>query len=152
MDAYVVYEGRHGKARLAAEVIGEKAEAMGIASTVRSRAEADIDALRASRALVLGCTVATDTPFGGEARDVAMRWIDALPDLNGKPVALYCTYSFFPHTFADVTARTAEVLDLLTRHIEERGGKVVAARAILNRRLATGAEALVVELSDHLIG
>ena len=149
MDAYVVYESDHGKARRAAEAIAEKAAAKGFNATVHSIEDADADDIAASETLVVGCTAQIDTPFGGDVRSHATRWLAALPELEGKPVAVYCTFSFFPHTFADATARTAEVLHLLTRGIESRGGAVVTVRSIQNRKLDAGAAALVSELIEQ---
>ena len=150
MDAYVVYESQHGKARRAAEAIAEKASALGFETVVRSIDESDVDEIGASDSLIVGCTAQVDTPFGGDVRTHTSRWIAGLPDLDGKPVAVYCTFSFFPHTFADVTARTSEVLHLLTRGMESRGGAVVTARGIQNRKLDEGAEALVAELHQQI--
>ena len=150
MDAYVVFESPHGKARRAAEVIAEKAAAVGFGATVHSLDNSDTEDIAAADALVVGCTAQIDTPFGGDIRSHTSHWAAGLPDLAGKPVAVYCTFSFFPHTFADVTARTSEVLDLLTRSLESRGGTVVAARGIQNRKLEEGAEALVTELRQEM--
>jgi hypothetical protein len=43
---------------------------------------------------------------------------------------VFCTYSFFPHTFADVAARTSEVLAGLSAAFEVRGGTVVATQRL----------------------
>jgi hypothetical protein len=103
-----------------------------------------------ARVLVVGCSTKVDTPFGGKTTRAARTWIEQLPDLHGKPVAVYCTYSFFPHTFADVTTRTAEVLAGLEQELELRGGKIVASQGILNRRMSEGANALVSAVLDYL--
>ena len=69
-----------------------------------------------------------------------------MPPLEGKPVGVFCSYRFFPYTFADVTARTAEVIDGITRRVEEKGGRVVASKAMLHRHLDADAVTLVGEL------
>ncbi len=45
-------------------------------------------------------------------------------------MGVFCTYSFFPHTFADLTARTSKVLADLSAAFEARGGTVVAAQGL----------------------
>lgn len=147
---YVVYQSQHKKARRAAEEIISAAHDWGMDASLGPIDDLDADSILNADVLVAGCTTKVDTPFGGEATATTRTWIDQLPDLDGKPCAVFCTYSFFPHTFADVTTRTAEVLDSLERGLELKGGKVVASQAILNRNMSEGANALVARIAEYV--
>ena len=149
MDAYIVYGSHHGRAAQAAEALRRAANAEGLDVEASTMANADTAQISAARMLMVGCGAKVDTPFGGRPAALASSWIDGLPELEGKPVGVFCTYRFFPHTFADVTARTAEVIDGITRRVEEKGGRVVASKAMLHRRLEADAVALVGELGEN---
>ena len=147
---YIVYDGRSSKTRQAAGQILAAAADRGLSATQSDIAEVRGDDIASADVLVVGCTARVDTPFGGRTREEARTWVESLPDLDGKPVGVFCTYSFFPHTFADVTTRTAEVLSGLEQALEMKGGKVIASQAILNRKIPQGAELLVDRLSTKL--
>lgn len=89
-------------------------------------------------------------PFGGEPTTRMVRWIDGLPPLDGKPVGVFCTYRFFPHTFADTAARTAETQGELARRFELRGANVLAARSMHVRSLEDAAARLIESVTAHL--
>ena len=148
---YIAYESRRGRAHRAADSVAEAAASLGVATLVRSIDEAVSDDLTANPALVVGCWVKVDTPFGGEPVRRVVDWMESLPNLHGKPVGLFCTYTFFPHTFADTAARTSEVLAELGRMIEEKGGKVVASHSFHYQAFESSAQTLVEEVLDHVI-
>ncbi|MDX2342300.1 MAG: hypothetical protein QNL12_00495 [Acidimicrobiia bacterium] len=149
---YIAYEGRRGRARRAAEAVADAAASRGVPTLVRSINEAVSEDLLAAPALVIGCWTKVDTPFGGEPVRLVTKWISALPELHGKPVGIFCTYTFFPHTFADTAARTAEVLALLGAGIEQRGGKVVSSHSFHFQAFEKSAATLVSEILDHTAG
>jgi hypothetical protein len=122
----------------------------GLATLIRSVAEVVPDDLRAAEALVVGCWTRVNTPFGGEPARHMVEWIEGLPNLDGKPVGVFCTFAFFPHTFADTTARVSEVLAALTRAFELRGGKVVSSYSLHLGEFEGNASALVSEVADHM--
>jgi len=130
MDMYVVCESRRGKVHQAADAISEAAAARGVATLVRSIDETVPDDLLATGLVVAGCRLQSDTPFGGEPTQRMAEWINGLPTLGGLRVGVFCTYAFFPHTFADVTARTSEALAGLSAAFEARGGNVVATQGL----------------------
>lgn len=130
MDMYVVCESRRGKVHQAADAISEAAAAQGVATLVRSIDEVVPDDLLAAHAVAAGCKLQSDTPFGGDPTQRMEAWINTLPALDGLRVGVFCTYSFFPHTFADVTARTSEVLAGMSAAFEARGGKVVVTQGL----------------------
>ncbi|MCP4304026.1 MAG: hypothetical protein GY788_03920 [bacterium] len=149
---YITYESRRGRARKAAEAVAESAANHGESILVRTIAEAVPDDILAAPALIIGCWTRVDTPFGGEPVRLVTKWIDSLPELHGKPIGMFCTYTFFPHTFADTAARTAEVLALLGAGVERKGGKVVSSHAFHFQAFETSAETLVSEVIDHMPG
>ena len=149
---YITYESRRGRARRAAEAVAEAAASHGVPTLVRSIDEAISKDIQAAPALVIGCWTKVDTPFGGEPVRLVTKWIDDLPELHGKPVGMFCTYTFFPHTFADTAARTAEVLALLGAAVERQGGKVVSSHSFHFQAFEKSAETLVTEVIDQMTG
>jgi flavodoxin len=149
---YIAYESRRGRARRAAEAVAEAAASHGVSTLLRSINEAVSNDIQAAPALVIGCWTKVDTPFGGEPVRLVTQWIDSLPELHGKPVGMFCTYTFFPHTFADTAARTAEVLALLGAGVERKGGKVASSHSFHFQAFEKSAETLVTEVIDHMTG
>ena len=147
---YIAYESRRGRARRAAEAVAEAAASHGVATLVRSINEAVPEDILAAPGLVVGCWTRVDTPFGGDPVRLVSKWIESLPDLHGKPSGLFCTYTFFPHTFADTATRTSEVLALLGAGIENKGGKVVSSRSFHFQEFENSAKTLVDEVLDHM--
>ena len=147
---YIVYGSSGSKAQRAADEIARAAAVRQVEATVHSIDEIDLHALADDDVLVVGCVAKVDTPFGGRPATEADSWVSNLPDLQGKATAVFCTYSFFPHTFADVTTRTAEVLTGLEQSVADRGGTIVASRAILSRRMTEGASAFVDDIITQL--
>lgn len=152
MEMHVAYEGRRGRARRAAEAIAEAAASRGVATLTRSINEVAAEDLQKAEALVVGCWTRVDTPFGGEPVRRMTDWLQGLPDLDGKPIGVFCTYAFFPHTFADTTARASEVLALLSAGFEQKGGKVVSSHPFHFQAFPESATTLVSEMVDHLQG
>jgi flavodoxin len=149
---YIVYESRRGRARRAAESVAEAAAARGVPTLLRSIEEAVPDDILEAPALIAGCWTKIDTPHGGETVQSVSQWFETLPELHGKPVGLFCSYTFFPHTFADTATRTAEALARLTRAVETKGGKVVSSHSLHFQAFDKGAEELVAEVLEHTPG
>ena len=146
---YIVYESRRGRARRAAEAVAENAAAHGVPSLLRSISSAVPNDILEAPALIAGCWAKIDTPGGGEPVRTMAKWIENLPELHGKPIGLFCTYTFFPHTFADTATRTAEALSLLGRAIEEKGGKVVSSHSLYFKAFEKSAGIVVDEVLQH---
>lgn len=143
VDVLVVIEGGHARSQAAAHAIVDAATSYGVDARFLTIDKAEGSDVAAASALVVGCVAKTDTPFGGACAQSLTSWIEALPTLDGKPVGVFCTYRFFPHTFADVTTRTSEVLSGLEAAVLAKGGRVMASEAILNRRLGEGVSVLL---------
>ena len=101
-------------------------------------------------ALIAGCWMPGKTPFGDAPTRRMVSWIDSLEPLNGKPIGVYCTYRFFPHTFADTATRTAETEHLLQARFEEKGGNVASKRAIHVNSIEEDTAALVDAVLEHI--
>ena len=132
--------------------MAEAAADHGVSTLIRSINEAVSKDIQTAPALVIGCWTKVDTPFGGEPVRLVTKWIDSLPELHGKPVGMFCTYTFFPHTFADTAARTSEVLALLGAGVERKGGKIVSSHSFHFQAFEKSAETLVSEVIDHMAG
>lgn len=143
MDMYVVCEKRRGKVRQAADAIAESAASHGVATLVRSIDEAVPEDVVSADLVVAGCKAQVDTPFGGEPTQRLREWIAELPALDGLPVGVFCTYAFFPHTFADVTARTSETLAGLSGAFASKGAVVVATQGLHQGEFDTAADGFV---------
>lgn len=79
-----------------------------------------------------------------------MGWIQGLAPMDGKPVGLFCTYRFFPHTFADMATRTARMENELAVRFERKGARIVAMRSIYFKSVDEEAAGLVQSVLEHL--
>ena len=152
MDMYVVCERRDGKGGRVAEAITEAAADRGIATLVRSIDEAVPDDVASADVIVIGCRLQTSTPYLESNAGEMSRWIAGLPDLDGRPIGVFCAFSFFPHSFADVTARTSRVLNNLSEGFRQKGGDVVAAHPLHLRELQDDAARFVSQLAGPVEG
>lgn len=151
MDLLIVYEGQRVRTGAIARTLASRASRGDVTATVVELGSAGgVDVAHAA-GLVVGCHARIDTPFGGDAAKPMLRWISELPELRGMPVAVFCTYRFFPNTFADATTRTAEVLRGLESACERRGGAIVSSHAVNRRHPDDGIDALVSDLHGHLV-
>jgi flavodoxin len=129
MTLLVIYEGNRGRVRRAAIAIADAAASHGVATLVRSIDEVEESYLASADAVIAGCWTPGNVPFGDAPTRRMAAWIEGLPNLNGKPAGVFCTYRFFPHTFADTAARTAETEHELASRLELKGARVIATKA-----------------------
>jgi flavodoxin len=130
MAMLVAYESGLGRARRAADAVADAAAGRGVATLVRAIDEVDPEYIAGSEAVIVGCWTPGKVPFGDQPTRRMCRWIDGLPELDGKTIGVYCTYRFFPRSFADTATRTAETLHELSSRFELKGGTVAATRSI----------------------
>jgi len=152
MDVLVAYEGQRGRAGLAADAIAKAAGAYSIPTLVREIDDIAPGDFAVVDALIAGCWTPGDVPFGGEPTLRMASWIESLQPFDGMPIGVFCTYTFFPHTFADTAARTAETLNEMSNRFELRGGRVVASRSMYIKSLADAAADLVGRVLEQLPG
>jgi flavodoxin len=151
MIILVVFESRRGRARDAADAISDVAASSGIATLITSIDDDVMPKVVASAdAVIAGCSTSGKVPFGDEPTQRLVDWVQGLPSLEGKPVGVFCTYKFFPNTFADMAARTGEIESAISRAFELKGGKVVASQSINFKSIEAGASTLVERVLEHL--
>jgi len=146
----VVCESQRGRAAAVAEAARDAARARGFGATIGVIDDLAPATIASAAALIAGCWMPGKAPFGDEPLQRMMGWIDSLEPLDGKPIGVYCTYRFFPHTFADTATRTAETEHLLQAKFEELGGKVAAKRAIHVNSIEEDTAALVDAVLEHV--
>ena len=151
MDLFIVFEGQRGKTGKIAGMLAERATEAGFTATAVDVEEARTLDITTADIIAVGCSAIVDTPFGGESTHAMSTFVSELPDLRGTPAIVFCTYRFFPHTFADVTTRTAEILGELEAAVERRGGTVISSHAINRRHAVDGVAAIVSDLQRQLI-
>ena len=150
MAVLVVYESKRDHTRPVADAIADAVAEYDIPTLIRSVDETKPTHVKAATVLVAGCITPGDIPFGGKPTQRMATWINDLDSLEGKPVAAYCAYRFFPHTFADTTTRVAETLSKLTAHFDLRGGTVTASQGINLKSVDKGAKDLVEQMLGHI--
>jgi glutamate synthase (NADPH/NADH) small chain len=115
----VCYESRTGRTEAAAGAIASSLEAAGHEVRLLSLAKAKAPELAWADALVVGSWVEGAVVAGVRPAKAARRWLAALPWLGGRPVALFCTYRFFPKG----------ALEEMEEAVLAKGGQVVAKAA-----------------------
>ena len=123
MNVVVVYESLTGNTRRAAELIGGAANARGAevvvqALTAQPVATLDLEAIAHADVVFVGTWVDGLVLFG--QRPGRASKLRALPVLDGKRVAAFCTYAINP----------GRTIDKLAAILEAKGATVVARRAI----------------------
>jgi flavodoxin len=117
-----------GRTRKVAEAIAEAARADGHHVAVKPLAQVGRDDVRDADVLFFGTWVQGFILFGAGPARAARKSIQSLPDLKGKPAAVFCTNLVHPRgTLA--TFRAA---------LEAKKAKVTGERAFHRRRLSQG--------------
>ncbi|HSF84646.1 MAG TPA: hypothetical protein VLG28_03170 [Acidimicrobiia bacterium] len=132
MDVLIVYEGQRGSTQRIAEALQQAVALHRHAGTLAVLEDTTPEAVAAADAMLVGCWSEGDEPFGGEATQHLVDWIEALPDLAGKPIGLYCAASGFPHPFSQSGDTTDSTIAALSQGVADRNG-VVAATHAFNR-------------------
>ena len=146
----VACESQKGRAGEVIEAARDAIRARGFGATVGVIEYLAASTIASADALIAGGWMPGKAPFGDEPKQLMIGWIDSLEPLNGKPIGVYCTYRFFPHTFADTATRTAETEHLLQAKFEEKGGNVASKRAIHVNSIEEDAAALVESVLEHV--
>jgi flavodoxin len=150
MSVLVVYESHHNRAGSVVNAIADAATARGVSSLIRTIGNvtpADVDR---TDAVIAGCWMPGHAPLSSESTQNMMGWIENLGPMNGKPVGLFCTYRFFPYSFADMASRTARMERELTARFERKGANVVAKRSIYFKSIDEEATELVQSVIEHV--
>lgn len=118
MRVLVLYESRRGFTMQVAQAIRDEIRERGRAATCAPLGVPDAGTLAAADAFVIGTWIEGMILVRVRPADDAVRAIQALPDLGGRPVALFCTFDVSPF----------DSLDRLAARVAARGGRVVASR------------------------
>jgi flavodoxin len=146
----VVCESQRGHAFEVAEAARDAAKERGFGATVGVMEDIAPSTIAVADALIAGCWMPGKAPFGDEPMQRMVDWIESLEPLEGKPIGIFCTYRFFPHTFADMATRTAETERGLKVRFEHKGGNVAAKRSIHMNSIKEDAAALVEAVLEHV--
>lgn len=132
MNVLVLYQSRNGHTREAAEAIGAAAQELKHDVRVKSVIETSKSDVQNADVLFAGTWVHGMILFGVKPAGAEL-WVPALPALNGKQVAIYCTYAFNPRG----SLRT------LASMLEARGATILGQRAFHRSRPSDGAASFV---------
>lgn len=146
----VVCESQRGRASAVAEAARDAVRARGFEATVGVMEDVAPSTIAAADALIAGCWMPGKAPFGDEPMQRMMDWIESLDPLDGKPIGIFCTYRFFPHTFSDTATRTAETEHLLQARFEGKGGRIAAKRSIHVNSITEDTAALVESVLEQV--
>jgi hypothetical protein len=130
MKVLVAYDSRKGTTRAVAEWIGRVAT--GRTPHVEVRPVGGVRPQEAAEAdvLFLGCWVRGLIVVGVGPSDGALSWARALPSLDGKLAAVFCTY--------DVNPR--QTLPILAAEVRAKGAEVLAGHASRRRNRFAGVD------------
>jgi flavodoxin len=124
MRVLILYESRRGFTLTVARAIRDELRARGASATTAPLRAVDPGTLAAAEALVVGSWVAGKIVVGVGPAPEAVAAIRALPDLERRPVATFCT--------CDVAPRGT--LGGLEELLAERGAEVVGGFAFKRRK------------------
>jgi flavodoxin len=136
MHVLVAYESRGGKTRRAAEAVADAVRARGSEVTLKPLKEVTAEDVERSDTIAVGSWVEGLIFFKVGPAKAALEGVSRLPNLAGKPAAVFCTYGFNPGT----------TLATLRQSLGAKGAKVVAENASPRSQPQRGAA----ELAEHL--
>ncbi|MDA8072673.1 MAG: hypothetical protein M0Z82_13995 [Actinomycetota bacterium] len=119
MEVLVAYESRGGRTRRAAEAVATAVRERGSNATLKALSETTAQDIERSDAVAVGSWVEGFIVVNVGPAKAALRAVGQLPDMGGKPTAVFCTYAVNPRT----------ALATLRRSLEAKGATVVAENA-----------------------
>lgn len=142
MRVLVLYESRRGFTMRVAEAIRDEIRGRGVQATCAAFDSADVGTIAAADALVFGTWIQGMIVARVRPADDALRAVHRLPDLEDRPVALFCTF--------DVAPRGA--MERFAERVAARGGRVVTSWAFkrYHRRKARRLAAVPAFVDDAL--
>lgn len=118
MNVLVLYQSRKGHTRETAEAITHVLRAQEHTVKLKSVIEAGKADIEQADMLFIGTWVQGFILFGVKPTGADL-WVPALPALEGKPTAIFCTYAFNPRSS----------LQQLADRLAKQGAKVIAKQA-----------------------
>ncbi len=132
----MIYESLTGNTRDAADLIASELRGSGVEAMSCAVDRVDLQWLSESDLVIVGTWV--DGLFFFGQRPGRPWKLAKLPVIDGKKVAIYCTYAHDP----------GKVLDKLQSVVERRGGDVIGGFAIKRSAIVSGSS----EFVDRLMG
>ena len=119
MKVLVAYESRGGRTRRAAEAAAAAIRVRGSDVTLKALSETTAEDTEHADAVAIGSWVEGFIVVKVGPAKAALKAIERLPAMGGKPAAVFCTYAANPRA----------TLATLRRSLEAKGAKVVAENA-----------------------
>jgi len=138
MRILILYETRRGFTLTVAQVVRDELIARGVSAETAPLRRVDRGTVAAADALVVGSWVKGAVLFGVGPADGVREAIDALPELDGKVAAVFCT--------CDVAPR--RTLQTLAGWLDHRGARVVVGQTFKRKKSVRTASAF----ADAVLG
>jgi flavodoxin len=132
MNILVLYNSRNGHTRDTAEEVAQVARRLNHNVSIKSVIEIRKSDVEHADMLFIGTWVHGLVLFGVRPAGAEL-WVPVLPPLDGKPVAVFCTYAFNPRGS----------LQALGKMLTARGASVVGQHAFHRSRPTDGVDAFV---------
>ena len=132
MNVLILFNSRQGHTRAAAEAMLEAVRGQGHDATIKAVSQVRASDIEQADLLFVGTWVEGFILFGTKPAKAAL-WVPALPSLQGKPAAIFCTYLFHPRSS----------LKMLGAMLEGRGATIVGQQAFRRNRAVQGAAPFV---------
>ena len=131
MNALIAYESRGGTTEAVALEIAAAVRGAGVDVTATPMRAVSPEQAAAADLLFVGTWVQGLFIARVGPAHAATRWLEHLPPLNGKPVAIFCTYAFHPRG----------TLPAMRSLLESKGASVVAQQSTKRNHPLRGVEA-----------
>jgi flavodoxin len=117
VNVAIVFDSKTGTTKAAAEAMAELVRAAGHQCTVSPVQDADPATVSAADAICVGSWCKGLFFILQHATEATMDFIDGLPSLDGKPVAVFCTYK----------TAVGGMLSKMTASLQSRGAAVTGS-------------------------
>lgn len=124
MRVLILYETRRGFTLTVARAIRDELRERGIEAAAAPVRDVDTGTVNAASVLIVGAWTQGMILFKVGPAEGALRGIESLPPLGGRPAAVFCTCAVAP----------LRTLDVLSRHLVRRGTTVVGGFAFKRRK------------------
>ncbi len=124
----MIHESRGGTTRKTAEAIADALRVRGADAVMKSLAQVTDADVKGADLIVLGSWVEGFVLFGVGPTKATQAWLGRVPQVDGTPAAIFCTYAFNPK----------DTLVTLARGLSDRGAQVVGQRAFHRARNTEG--------------
>jgi menaquinone-dependent protoporphyrinogen IX oxidase len=139
MKVLILYQSQKGHTQAAAEAMAQTARSQGHETTITAMSQVRASDVEQADLLFIGTWVQGFILFGIKPARATL-WVPALPSLQGKPVAIFCTYLFHPH-------RSLKTLGTM---LHARGASIVGQQAFRRNRAVQGADQFVRQVIQSL--